>query len=112
MVASLRSCARIMHISDLKRIAEIAEVCSWQELRPHSRSRDGTLDMASPSLPIVFSDSELKLLQNLIYQECGMYFDERRTHFLRDRLQRRMQRLQRRIVLRVLPPDHRSKRKG
>jgi chemotaxis protein methyltransferase CheR len=32
----------------------------------------------------------LKLLQTLVYQECGMYFDERRTHFLRDRLQRRL----------------------
>jgi chemotaxis protein methyltransferase CheR len=36
------------------------------------------------------TDSELKLLQNLIYRECGMFFDERRTHFLRDRLQRRL----------------------
>jgi len=33
---------------------------------------------------------ELKLLQALVYQECGMYFDERRTHFLEDRLQRRL----------------------
>src|SRR3984885_8024692 len=36
------------------------------------------------------TDAELKLLQTLIYQECGMHFDERRTHFLRDRLQRRL----------------------
>src|SRR5579863_3562072 len=36
------------------------------------------------------TDAELKLLQTLIYQECGMYFDERRTHFLKDRLQRRL----------------------
>jgi chemotaxis protein methyltransferase CheR len=36
------------------------------------------------------SDAELKLLQTLIYQECGMYFDERRAHFLQDRLQRRL----------------------
>src|SRR5579863_7799758 len=36
------------------------------------------------------TDAELKLLQTLVYQECGMYFDERRTHFLRDRLQRRL----------------------
>jgi len=42
--------------------------------------------MSSPSLPIAFSESELKLLQTLIYQECGMYFDDRRTHFLQDRL--------------------------
>jgi len=39
---------------------------------------------------IPLTDAELKLLQTLVYQECGMYFDERRTHFLRDRLQRRL----------------------
>ncbi len=36
------------------------------------------------------TDAELKLLQNLIYQECGMHFDDRRTSFLHDRLQRRL----------------------
>src|ERR1051326_2109100 len=36
------------------------------------------------------SESALKLLQVLVYQECGLYFDERRTHFLQDRLLRRM----------------------
>src|ERR1039457_486603 len=36
------------------------------------------------------TDSELKLLQALVYQECGMHFDDRRTHFLQDRLQRRL----------------------
>jgi chemotaxis protein methyltransferase CheR len=36
------------------------------------------------------TDAELKLLQALVYQECGMHFDERRTHFLQDRLQRRL----------------------
>ncbi len=46
--------------------------------------------MASVSGPIELTEPELKLLQSLIYQECGMYFDERRTHFLHDRLQRRM----------------------
>src|SRR5207253_9338062 len=30
------------------------------------------------------------LRQTLIYQECGMYFDARRTHSLQDRLQRRL----------------------
>src|SRR5437867_5018994 len=34
--------------------------------------------------------AELKLLQALVYQECGMHFDERRTQFLQDRLQRRL----------------------
>jgi chemotaxis protein methyltransferase CheR len=36
------------------------------------------------------TESELKLLQALVYQECGMYFDERRTSFLQDRLVRRL----------------------
>ena len=36
------------------------------------------------------SEAELKLLQALIYEECGMFFDERRAHFLEDRLQRRL----------------------
>jgi chemotaxis protein methyltransferase CheR len=42
------------------------------------------------TVPIQLSDAELKLLQTLVYQECGMYFDERRVHFLQDRLQRRL----------------------
>src|SRR5437868_11640253 len=40
------------------------------------------------------TDAELKLLQALVYQECGMHFDERRTHFLQDRLQRRLKECQ------------------
>jgi chemotaxis protein methyltransferase CheR len=36
------------------------------------------------------TDAELKLLQALVYQECGMHFDDRRTSFLQDRLQRRL----------------------
>jgi len=46
--------------------------------------------MASPGLQLQFSESEMKLLQTLVYQECGMYFDSRRAHFLQDRLQRRL----------------------
>lgn len=46
--------------------------------------------MASPGLQMQLSESELKLLQALVYQECGMYFDSRRAHFLQDRLQRRV----------------------
>src|ERR1700691_5184874 len=38
----------------------------------------------------VLTEAELKLLQALIYQECGMHFDDRRTHFLQDRLLRRL----------------------
>src|SRR5271163_3923247 len=40
--------------------------------------------------PVQLTEAELKLLQTLVYQECGMCFDERRAHFLQDRLQRRM----------------------
>src|SRR5690242_21621951 len=46
--------------------------------------------MGTITVPIQLTEPELKLLQTLVYQECGMYFDERRTHFLRDRLQRRL----------------------
>ena len=46
--------------------------------------------MATSTVSIAISDAELKLLQTLVYQECGMYFDERRVHFLQDRLQRRL----------------------
>ena len=46
--------------------------------------------MATPSVDITITEPELKLLQTLVYQECGMYFDERRVHFLQDRLQRRL----------------------
>ncbi|HEY7615327.1 MAG TPA: protein-glutamate O-methyltransferase CheR [Terriglobales bacterium] len=50
--------------------------------------------MSTPAVPTPLSDAELKLLQALVYQECGMHFDERRTHFLQDRLQRRMRECQ------------------
>src|ERR1700693_5275303 len=40
----------------------------------------------TPSL----TEAELKLLQALVYQECGMHFDDRRTPFLHDRLLRRL----------------------
>src|SRR3981081_1909378 len=40
------------------------------------------------------TDAELNLLQTLVYQECGMHFDERRTSFLEDRLQRRLKECQ------------------
>ena len=46
--------------------------------------------MATPGVQTQFTEAELKLLQALVYQECGMYFDERRSHFLLDRLQRRL----------------------
>src|SRR5438105_10711951 len=46
--------------------------------------------MSTTGLQAQFTEAELKLLQALVYQECGMYFDERRSHFLQDRLQRRL----------------------
>jgi len=46
--------------------------------------------MASPGVQMQLTEPELKLLQALVYQECGMYFDARRTHFLQDRLLRRL----------------------
>src|SRR3954465_4617616 len=46
--------------------------------------------MVTPAIQITLTEPKLKLLQTLVYQECGMYFDERRVHFLQDRLQRRL----------------------
>jgi chemotaxis protein methyltransferase CheR len=46
--------------------------------------------ISTPAPAGSLSESELKLLQVLVYQECGLHFDERRTHFLQDRLLRRM----------------------
>src|SRR5277367_219928 len=40
------------------------------------------------------TDAELKLLQALVYEQCGMHFDDRRTPFLQDRLQRRLKECQ------------------
>ena len=44
--------------------------------------------MASPAIQL--TEPELKLLQTLVYEQCGMFFDERRSHFLQDRLHRRL----------------------
>src|SRR6266403_524725 len=46
--------------------------------------------MGTITAQIQLTEAELKLLQTLVYQECGMFFDERRSHFLKDRLQRRL----------------------
>jgi chemotaxis protein methyltransferase CheR len=48
------------------------------------------MSTAGTATQLSLSDAELKLLQTLVYQECGMYFDSRRAHFLQDRLQRRL----------------------
>lgn len=39
---------------------------------------------------VPLSQAELRLLQTLIYQECGMFFEQRRMEFLQDRLQKRL----------------------
>jgi chemotaxis protein methyltransferase CheR len=41
-------------------------------------------------IPSQLTEPELKLLQALIYEQCGMCFDERRVHFLQDRVSRRL----------------------
>src|ERR1700694_6273062 len=46
--------------------------------------------MGTSTIAAQLTEAELKLLQALVYQECGMHFDDRRTHFLQDRLQRRL----------------------
>src|SRR6266404_6261955 len=46
--------------------------------------------MGTITVQVQLTEAELKLLQTLVYQECGMFFDERRSHFLKDRLQRRV----------------------
>lgn len=46
--------------------------------------------MSTLSLAPRLTRPELKLLRALIYQECGMYFDERRLDFLENRLQGRL----------------------
>jgi chemotaxis protein methyltransferase CheR len=48
----------------------------------------------APGMSVQLTKAELKLLQALVYQECGMYFDERRIPFLEDRLQRRLKECQ------------------
>ncbi len=50
--------------------------------------------MSAPGVATQLSEPELKLLQALVYQECGMHFDERRAHFLQDRLHRRLRECQ------------------
>jgi chemotaxis protein methyltransferase CheR len=50
--------------------------------------------MSASAVPTPLTEAELKLLQALVYQECGMHFDERRTHFLQDRLHRRLKECQ------------------
>ena len=87
---------KILQRGELRRLEELTESSAVPAGAPHeisSRSRESCFDegrMSTLSTQVPLTDPELKLLQTLVYQECGMYFDERRTHFLRDRLQRRL----------------------
>ncbi len=45
-----------------------------------------TSEAQAPAL----TEAELKLVQALVYQECGMHFDDRRMPFLQDRVIRRL----------------------
>src|ERR1700743_2333211 len=56
--------------------------------RKRIRDRKVEKRMSTLIAPVPLTDPELKLLQTLVYQECGMHFDERRTHFLPARPQR------------------------
>ena len=85
-----------MRRSELRRLEDVADSVALQEseaiARPlinicNSAHSENTFTLTAE---IPLTDAELKLLQTLIYQECGMYFDECCTHFLRDRLQRRL----------------------
>ena len=46
--------------------------------------------MPSLTADVPVSPAELRLLQTLVYQECGMFFDERRMQFLQGQLQKRL----------------------
>ncbi|SPF42205.1 hypothetical protein SBA1_430006 [Candidatus Sulfotelmatobacter kueseliae] len=52
--------------------------------------RETSMSTSGAAPAPLLTEAELKLLQALVYQECGMHFDERRTHFLEDRLLRRL----------------------
>ncbi len=52
-------------------------------------TREFLSPLSSPQ-PLHLSEPEFKLIQTLVYEQCGMHFDERRSHFLEDRLQRRI----------------------
>src|ERR1700704_1277380 len=62
-------------------------VCNWDS-RTAGPLHENT--MGTITAQVQLTEAELKLLQTLVYQECGMFFDERRSHFLKDRLQRRL----------------------
>jgi chemotaxis protein methyltransferase CheR len=52
--------------------------------------KDSGENVPTLAADIPVSSAELRLLQTLIYQECGMFFDERRMQFLQERVQKRL----------------------
>ncbi len=88
---------RILQRGELQRLEDVAESAAavpWvapnEISRPDQDHYRGTNVHTTLTTQVPLTEPELKLLQTLVYQECGMYFDKRRTHFLRDRLQRRL----------------------
>ncbi len=71
--------SKLLHRPEYKQLEEAAE--------PVATAR---YIMGTITAQVQLTEAELKLLQTLVYQECGMFFDERRSHFLKDRLQRRL----------------------
>src|SRR5579885_409967 len=88
--------AKLLHRAEFKRFEEVAEpvAAKYREFEPFNRARAlpdrRARTMGTLTAQIQLTEAELKLLQTLVYQECGMFFDERRSHFLKDRLQRRL----------------------
>src|ERR1039458_4440932 len=78
----------------LERGQELEQELEQGKRPPRSgSSRKNRIHMSTSEIPAL-TEAELKLLQTLVYQECGMHFDDRRTPFLQDRLQRRLKECQ------------------
>ena len=60
--------------------------------------------MSSPALAIQLSEAEMRLLQTLVYQECGMYFDARRDAFSARPAAAASARMPHGFLLQLLPP--------
>ena len=60
--------------------------------------------MGTLAAQLQLTEAELKLLQALVYQECGMHFDERRTHFPPGPPAAPAEGMPARFVLQLLPP--------
>jgi hypothetical protein len=72
--------------------------------RPQESSRHRT-HMNTSETPAL-TEAELKLLQTLVYQECGMHFDERRTPVPAGPFAAPVEGVPTRFVLQLLSPAH------